>query len=205
VISNCGDASCFYTARPNRNGALRRRAGSIITAVIRASTPWTAIPTIRKGSSRSHMIGYRINATRASGQQTTNRRHQSKNAAMETPTASYGREPEEVHSPSCGGQNQEFLFLRGRLKIAKGRRLGWVVRMRRAASVRRHNRRWRYASHFSQRTRDPSASLRAGYGAPSFLVVLRKSKSFFPERDADSFKKAFEVGGHRSAGGFSIY
>jgi hypothetical protein len=76
------NASCFYTARPNRKGALRRRAGSIITAVIRASTPWTAIPTMRKGSSRSHTIGYRINATRASGQQRTNKRHQSKNAAM---------------------------------------------------------------------------------------------------------------------------
>jgi len=75
----------FYTARPNRNGALRRRAGSIIAAAIRASTPWTAIPTMRKGSSRSHTIGYRINATRASGQQTTNRRHQSKNAAMGDP------------------------------------------------------------------------------------------------------------------------
>jgi hypothetical protein len=54
----------------------------MITAVIRASTPWTVIPTMRKGSSRSHTIGYRINATRASGQQITNRRHQSKNAAM---------------------------------------------------------------------------------------------------------------------------
>ena len=57
----------------------------MITAVIRASTPWTVIPTMRKGSSRSHTIGYRINATRASGQQTTNRRHQSKNAAMGDP------------------------------------------------------------------------------------------------------------------------
>ena len=46
------------------------------------STPSTAMPTIRNGSRRIQMSGYSTNASRASGQHTTSRMHQSRNLSM---------------------------------------------------------------------------------------------------------------------------
>ena len=43
--------------RDSRNGALSKRAGSITTAQTRASAPWTAIPSRRKGSDHNHTMG----------------------------------------------------------------------------------------------------------------------------------------------------
>ncbi len=44
-----------------------------------ASTPLTAMPRMRKGSSISHIKGYSRSASMASGQQRTNRISQSRN------------------------------------------------------------------------------------------------------------------------------
>ncbi len=54
-------------------------------ALINSSAPPTAIPNIRKGRRQSQTKGYRMSATRASGQHTTRRMHQSKNLIMRSP------------------------------------------------------------------------------------------------------------------------
>ena len=48
----------------------------MMTAAISASTPFTAIPTIRNGNSSSHTMGYINNANNAKGQQKKSSRHQ---------------------------------------------------------------------------------------------------------------------------------
>src|ERR1700678_2164017 len=40
-----------------RNGAASRRNGSVMARKMTSSTPWTATPTMRKGSSSSQMNG----------------------------------------------------------------------------------------------------------------------------------------------------
>src|ERR1700693_1086786 len=45
-----------------------KRAGNVINAQTSSSTPPTAIPIRRNGSSSSHTMGYRINAIKANGQ-----------------------------------------------------------------------------------------------------------------------------------------
>ncbi len=47
-------------------------------ALTSSKTPVTAMPRSRKGSKMSQMIGNRISTSRASGQQITNRMHQSR-------------------------------------------------------------------------------------------------------------------------------
>src|SRR5437867_8483549 len=72
----------YLVSHASRNGALSRRTGSMTTVHTNASTPCTAIPTMRNGNSKSHTNGYAISATIASGQQSTNKMHQSRNAIM---------------------------------------------------------------------------------------------------------------------------
>src|SRR5207302_11476124 len=74
--------SQWPTYYASRNGALSSRTGSITSAQTNASTPWTAIPTMRNGNSKSQTNGYAISASIARGQQRTNRMHQRKKAAM---------------------------------------------------------------------------------------------------------------------------
>jgi hypothetical protein len=69
------------------NGALNSRAGNVTIAQTKASAPWTAIPTSRNGSSKSHTKGYRINASRANGQHRIKRMHHSRNVNITVPPA----------------------------------------------------------------------------------------------------------------------
>src|SRR5208337_158413 len=86
IVAGCNDNADRAPAlqiRESRNGALSKRAGSITTAQTRASTPLTAMPTMRKGSNSNHTIGYRISASNARGQHSTNSKHHSRKAIME--------------------------------------------------------------------------------------------------------------------------
>jgi hypothetical protein len=56
----------------------RRREGRKNMALISDSTPSTAIPRIRKGSRRSHIMGYNTSASIASGAHKANNISQSK-------------------------------------------------------------------------------------------------------------------------------
>src|SRR6202521_4040198 len=63
-------------------------------AQTRASTPWTAMPTNRKGSNSSHTIGYRNSASRATGQHSTTRKHQSRKAIIGATPPEYNTQDE---------------------------------------------------------------------------------------------------------------
>src|SRR5579864_9509530 len=60
----------------------RRVKGSVTMLQTKARAPPTAIPTMRKGRSKSQTIGYRISAAMATGQHRTNRIHQSKKVTI---------------------------------------------------------------------------------------------------------------------------
>ncbi len=62
----------FYILRMSRDG-------SMMIDEIKASTPLTAMPRMRKGSNTSHTMGYRTSARSASGQHKTNKMHHSRN------------------------------------------------------------------------------------------------------------------------------
>src|SRR5712671_1640445 len=59
-------------------GPVTSLSGNVTMARNSPSTPSTAMPTIRKGISRIHTSGYATNASKASGQQSTSRMHQSR-------------------------------------------------------------------------------------------------------------------------------
>src|SRR5260370_36864872 len=71
--------------KEGRNGShqtrlrrLPRCSGKVTIPHTSASTPPTAMPTIRKGNSTSHTSGYSTKASSASGQHSTNRISQSR-------------------------------------------------------------------------------------------------------------------------------
>lgn len=75
-----GRWNVFYLA-----SLFRQRAGRVKIALSRSKTALTVMPSKRKGSDRSQTIGYRIRATRASGQHRTNKINQSKNFNISQP------------------------------------------------------------------------------------------------------------------------
>lgn len=68
----------YYTARGPRN----TRAGKKKMPRNNPKTPSTAIPTIRNGNRISHTKGYRISASKASGQHKISSRHHSRKEAI---------------------------------------------------------------------------------------------------------------------------
>src|SRR4029077_18325914 len=77
----------------------------MITAATNASTPCTAMPTMRKGSKSSHTSGYSTSAINATGQQITNSKHQARNANMGNlpcvHTLRYARPSQKVPLSHC--------------------------------------------------------------------------------------------------------
>lgn len=63
----------FHRERPPKN-----REGNMKMARTSSNTPTTAKPRSRKGSKISQTMGYKINTSRARGQQITSRMHQSR-------------------------------------------------------------------------------------------------------------------------------
>jgi hypothetical protein len=75
------NASAFqsiYTARGPRS----TRAGKKKIPRNNSKTPPTAIPTIRKGNRINHTRGYRISASKASGQQNISSKHHNRKEAI---------------------------------------------------------------------------------------------------------------------------
>jgi hypothetical protein len=68
------------------------RAGRNRIAFNSSKTPPTAMPTIRKGKRSNQAMGYRINASSASGQHKTNNRHHIKKVnILSFPAIKYAR------------------------------------------------------------------------------------------------------------------
>src|SRR5713226_5332021 len=83
-----GDFHTISTARLPayaRLGPRSTRAGSITNPRTSASTPPTAMPTIRNGKSSSQIMGYSTSASSAMGQQSIRRIHHRKKAAIGLP------------------------------------------------------------------------------------------------------------------------
>jgi len=66
-------------------GPLKRRAGRVIKALNKSKTAPTVIPIKRKGRSSIQIMGYKIRASKASGQQITNKISHNKNLVKSYP------------------------------------------------------------------------------------------------------------------------
>jgi hypothetical protein len=69
-------------------------------ALKRPRTPSTAIPTMRKGSKRSHTSGYRMRASKAIGQHRIKRIIHKKKAAMATSLVAQQSSPRMAEPPN---------------------------------------------------------------------------------------------------------
>src|SRR5260370_28975935 len=89
--------------KEGRNGShqtrlrrLPRCSGKVTIPHTSASTPPTAMPTMRKGNSTSHTSGYTTKASSASGQHSTNRISQNRKWII---VYTHAEPSAEVHSP----------------------------------------------------------------------------------------------------------